>query len=129
MLASLADDDNVAMRKALLSRFFSIKLENLAQYKELDDDHPISILYRKWQSYCEDYQWSKLFHSLLTDTGMALRIIDNSTDKINGERVLTNFQHILQTLEQDALNMDLIRVFTKKLVSISLTKPEIFITC
>jgi len=100
--------DRGALRKALLTRFFGVPVEDLRAADELPDDSPILALIGRWAEWADRRDWARLFQSLLEDTGLLLREIEEP----DGERRVTNWKHITQTLEQLAYRegLDLLRI-------------------
>jgi len=88
--------DRGAFRKALLTRFFGVPVEQLRAADELPDDSPVLALVRRWAEWSDRRDWARLFQSLSEETGLLLREIGEP----DGERRVTNWKHITQTLEQ-----------------------------
>ncbi len=91
------------LRKALLTRFFPVAVEELELVDELPYEHPVRRLLRRWHEYAEQRQWPRLFQSVLEDTGILFR----ENTESDGDRRLTNYRHILQDLEQTAYEENL----------------------
>ncbi len=96
-------------KKALMTRFFNISLEDLWKYEELPATHKIKKLFEKWIILSSKRKWPELFRSILVDTGVIYR----DAEEVDGERRITNYQHILQNLETEAYakNFDFTEIF------------------
>jgi len=114
LLSAIADPaDESALAKALLTDFFHVPLERLAEYRDLPPDHPIRTLFRRWNELAEGRRWAKLFQSILEDTSVLLSP-GKSTESPDSkefdpyrDRRITNYQHIVQELLRDAIQMRL----------------------
>ena len=85
-----------AFKKALLTPFFRVCVEDLEKYEDLEPEHFVKELFRRWHELAGRRAWSRLFQSLLDETGVMLV---KGTDT---ERSITNYQQILQTMETEA---------------------------
>ncbi len=98
-------DDRASFRRALLSRFFRVRAEDLARNPDLPAEHPASQLWRTWLTCVERRQWSALCRSLLEDTGL---LVSQTGDPVAEARI-ANFELLLTAVEQTghAQNLDL----------------------
>jgi exodeoxyribonuclease V beta subunit len=101
-------DDRGRFQTALITRFFRVPPEALLMNEDLPIAHPARELFGRWCSLAAQKQWSRLFQSLLNESGLAYR----EAGAPEGERALANFRYIFQTLEQAAYggNLDLVGV-------------------
>jgi exodeoxyribonuclease V beta subunit len=90
--------DNARVRKALLTPFFEIDIVELWKTDELPADHPIRRCLLAWEDLASRRHWPGLFRAILDDTGVIYRAAGDP----DGERRITNYQHILQELHRDA---------------------------
>ncbi|MGR3319261.1 MAG: UvrD-helicase domain-containing protein, partial [Candidatus Anammoxibacter sp.] len=99
-------NNNSALKKALLTPFFNVKIEDLHNYADVAPSHIIKRLMSKWHEYVIGRRWSCLFQSIIKDTGILVRIREQ--EEYNADRKLTNYTHVLQNLEDIAVrqNMD-----------------------
>jgi len=88
--------DGQAFKKALLTPFFRVRVEELWTYEDLEPEHAIKTLLGSWHDLAGRRAWTRLFQSVLEDTGVMLSPGENT------ERRLANYQQILQTLETEA---------------------------
>jgi exodeoxyribonuclease V beta subunit len=101
--ALAAPDEAQAFRKALLTRFYRVRPEELARCDELPLNHRIHEFFRHWRKLAQGRSWAELFQSLLEDTGILL--VD--CREADAERRRANLQVIVQTLLQAAYLQDL----------------------
>ncbi len=87
-----------AVRRALITRFFGIAVESLAGYEALGENHPVTLALFRWHTFAAEKRWSALFHSLVHESGLSLRVMQDK----DGERALTDFYHILEFLSVQA---------------------------
>lgn len=103
VLRALASpDDQAAFRKALLTRFFRIQPEELAQCAELPANHPARDLFLTWCELAEGRRWAALFQALLEESGVLF-----AGETANAGRRLANYRHIGQALAAAAYAQDL----------------------
>ena len=103
MLGWLASsEDESALRKALLTRFFGLGLEDLHAH-QLQADPMIQRHRERWTAYAAKRQWAQLFDSLQFDSGLAFREVQ----ALNGDRRLANFRHIFDDLTVAAVQGNL----------------------
>ncbi|MCG8570521.1 MAG: UvrD-helicase domain-containing protein, partial [Spirochaetes bacterium] len=109
LLSSIArPESQEAFKKALLTRFFDVKIEKLDQYCNLDYNHFISRVFKKWLTLSEKRQWPKLFESIMEDSGIVYRLVQKNLSSENDpERALTNLYHIIENLEEAAYKKNL----------------------
>jgi len=100
--------DLQAFRKALLTRFFRVRPEEMVQAEDLPPSHPARELFQCWLGFVEEQNWSPFFQSVLEDTGL----LHHNLHEADAERRLANSRHIMQTLEQAAYaeNLDMLGV-------------------
>lgn len=96
-------NDESALKKALLTPFFKISVNELNRYNNLLPTHPVKKLFENWYRYVLFRKWPQLFQSIIEDTGLIVRELQNP----DGERKLTNYRHILQNLEELASTKNL----------------------
>ena len=104
LLNSLTDPNDISsFKKALLTDFFGIKLQDINMYAEINVESKLKQTYEKWIILAEKREWSKLFQSVLYDTGLYLRLVKNEEKTlIDSERAITNYRHIFEILEKEA---------------------------
>jgi exodeoxyribonuclease V beta subunit len=106
ILRALARPEEPALfRKSLLTRFYGIRPEDLAQAEALPFEHAINDFFMTCRELAEERRWAELFQTLLEKTG----VLFTDSGATGAERSLANFRHIMQTLEQAAYgnNLDL----------------------
>lgn len=96
-------NDNSAIKKALLTPFFDISIEELHNYDNLQHSHIVVKLFETWNNAVIHRKWPQLFQSIIEDTGLLVRELKKS----DGERKLTNYKHILHNLEEIASTKNL----------------------
>ncbi|MBL8798018.1 MAG: PD-(D/E)XK nuclease family protein, partial [Planctomycetia bacterium] len=101
--ALAAPDEAQAFRKALLTRFYRFRLEDLARCDELPMNHRVHELFQHWRALAQERSWAELFQSLLEDTGVL--VVERR--RPDAERCRANLQLIVQTLLQSAYLEDL----------------------
>src|SRR5205085_3799155 len=73
LLRALArPDDTQAFHKALLTRFYRIRPEQLSACEQLPPGHEARRLFDRWVELAEQRDWAQLFRSVLDDTGVLL---------------------------------------------------------
>jgi exodeoxyribonuclease V beta subunit len=97
--AIAAPDDPGAVMSALLTRFFKCVPETLGNYPLLPVTHPLKMTFAHWHHLAENRLWALLFQSIFADTGILERVLP--TD--DGERIVTNYQHLVQILHEQAV--------------------------
>jgi exodeoxyribonuclease V beta subunit len=95
--------DHQAFTKALLTRFFRIRPENLAQAEDLPAHHPTRKLLDQWRFDAEQRHWARLFQSIEEDTGLWF----DDPEASDADRQRANLRYILQFLQQAAYGQDL----------------------
>ena len=99
VLEAVADPaDHRAVRRALLTRFFGVAVESLAGYDLLRENHPVTLALFRWHTLAAEKRWGALFHSLVHDSGLSLRVMQDE----DGERALTDCYHIIEFLSAQA---------------------------
>ncbi|OHD27334.1 MAG: hypothetical protein A2Y34_15795 [Spirochaetes bacterium GWC1_27_15] len=109
LLNSIANPkDRESFFKALLTRFFEIDIDKIENYENISVDSEVKKLFLKWDYFSEKKQFSRLFQSIMEETGILYRDIK----EIDGERRITNYYHILQNLENEAQknNLDILDI-------------------
>jgi len=101
--AILNPGDDSAVKKALLSLFFGITLSEIAACEDLPPFHPIKGLLFKWHGFAERRRWSRLFRSMIEDSGLLVR----ETGKMGWDRKHTNCRQIFEYLEDLAYRENL----------------------
>ncbi len=97
--AALNTEDANAYKKALLSDFFNVEINEIDSCLELDPSHPVRLLFDKWQSLARRRDWPLFFHSILHDTGLVYRLaFDEKGRGVDSERAITNYRHITEKL-------------------------------
>ena len=93
------------MQKALLTRFFEFKPEDLSEASLVSDKHDYHKHLEVWIQYALEKRWPKLFKAILEDSKILKRFM-RATD---WERRTTNLLHVFGHLEHQALsgNMDI----------------------
>ncbi len=97
-------EDRSLFKKALLTNFFNIDIKELNKYREFEENSRFNLLFEKWIILAEKRKWSKLFNSLLYNTGLFYRLVYNENElNINSDRIITNYRHISENLEYTAI--------------------------
>ncbi len=106
LLSAIAySEDKSFFKKSLLTDFFKIDIKDINIYSEFEANSKIQLLFTKWIFLAEKRKWSKLFNSILYDTGLFYRLVYNEeTLNINSDRIITNYKHILENLEYISVN-------------------------
>jgi len=98
VLASIASPHDIMARKrALMSRFFNVQIHTLNYIDGISFDHPISLFFEKLISFAVQKKWSRLFQSILEDSGILYR-----TDIEDHDRTILNYRTVSQNLEIEA---------------------------
>ena len=98
LLASIASPhDTMARKRALMTRFFDLQVHTLNYADDIPSDHPITIFFEKLISLAVGKKWSRLFQSIVEDSGILYRA--NIEDH---DRTILNYRSILQNLEIEA---------------------------
>jgi len=95
-------DDELAFRKALLTRFFRFRPRDLTA-GDLPGRHPARQLRRQWHLLAGSCRWAELFQSILEDSG----VLFHDLDAPDADRRLANLRYITQQLAQEAYAGDL----------------------
>jgi len=97
--AIAAPDDPQAVMTALLTRFFACPPETLERYPALPGTHPIKLTLARWHELVERRAWALLFQAVFEDTAILVREVALA----DGERTVTNHQHLAQLLHEQAV--------------------------
>ena len=89
--------DLMARKKALLTRFFRVPVQQLLDYTGMLHDHPADRLFAKWIRLGSEKKWPLIFQSFLEDTGIVY-----CSDLDDHDRALINYRSILQNLDMEA---------------------------
>lgn len=99
LIESIAEPgDAAALKRALITAFFNIPLDELKGYGELPDGHPATLRIARWHELAVKKNWGRLFSSLLVDSGLVLRIMDMP----DWERQYADYRHICEVLSAQA---------------------------
>ncbi len=99
LLSAIASpNDAAARRKSLATRFFGVPVHALARFDEAPADHPISAIFRQWDSFADGKNWAHLFQSIMEDTGILCR-----TDIAGLDRAILNYRSIIQHVTIEAM--------------------------
>ena len=107
MLEALSQPEHrSAFHKALLTRFFRISPQELAQSEEIQSHHPARQLFEQWLDLASRRQWASLFQSMLEDTGLFFADLADT----DADRRRANYRHLTSQLIQQAYrqNLDLL---------------------
>lgn len=83
-----------ARLRAFLTPFFGIASADLAACRELPADHPFTARLARWSALAREHRFAPLFQAMLDESGLARRLLFLR----EGERELTNYQHVLELL-------------------------------
>jgi exodeoxyribonuclease V beta subunit len=95
--------DTSAVKKALLTPFFDLKTDMVNAWEELPPDHVIRRLIVAWNELAVQRNWSRLFQSLMEDSGLICRWSKDA----GWERMQTNYQQIVESLQIEAYRRSL----------------------
>lgn len=90
-------EEPAARMAAWLTPFFGVALSDLPAWKEAGGSHPLIVLLLEWKRLAEAHAWSRLFDTIVTDSGLVRRLIFSGE-----ERALTNYLHLLELLLAEA---------------------------
>jgi exodeoxyribonuclease V beta subunit len=79
---------------AWLTPFFGVPLAELPAWQQAGINHPLHIQLLRWKHLAGNQQWSRFFDLILTESGLARRLIF-----WGGERSLTNYLHLFELLQ------------------------------
>lgn len=96
-------EDFSAVKKALLTPFFGFRINDLYLWEDLPMMHPARQLLHAWTYYAESGQWSRLFQSLMEDSGLIYRQSENP----QWDRIQTNYNQMFEILETQAIQKNL----------------------
>jgi exodeoxyribonuclease V beta subunit len=92
-----APTDAAARMAAWLTPFFGVPLEELPDWKEAAEGHPLTALLYEWKKIADTYAWQRFFDTILTDSGLVRRLVFAEE-----ERALTNYLHLFELLQAEA---------------------------
>ncbi len=102
LLAAIANpNDLMAMKKALVTRFFRVPVQQLYHYTITGHNQPADILFKRWINLAEQKKWPLLFQSFMEDTGILF-----CSDIDDHDRAIINYRSVMQTLEIEAHRND-----------------------
>ncbi len=85
--------DPAARMSAWLTPFFGIELSEMPAWKEAGDNNPYAAMLQNWKGLADEHDWSNLFETILTESGLVRRLIFTED-----ERALTNYLHLFELL-------------------------------
>jgi exodeoxyribonuclease V beta subunit len=99
LLAIESPFDECRRAKALLGPFFGLSFEEAERARDLPEGHPLLARLFAWRELAVQGRFGELFNRLVSSSGMSQRLLflDES------HRSLTNLLHILELLQQEAL--------------------------
>ena len=62
--------DEISFKKALLTDFFRINIENIQNYENLPSNHNLPNLYKDWNSMAINKDWPRLFQSIMEESSI-----------------------------------------------------------
>lgn len=99
LLASIVDPQDRSKRcKAWLTPFFAVGLEELSQLNDVPESSELNQRLLAWQQLAAKEAFGPLFDSILSESGIIRREILLA----DGERALTNYQHLFDLLLEEA---------------------------
>lgn len=96
--AVLEPRDRTARDRAWITPFFDLALPDLAACDDPPADHPLMAPLLRWRALADAGEWDRLFTSMVADSGVVARDLFRG----EGERRLTNVQHVLEALHDEA---------------------------
>ena len=90
-------EETAARMSAWLTPFFGVALPDLPAWKEAGGSHPLVALLLEWKRLADAHAWSRLFDTIVADSGLARRLIFSGE-----ERALTNYLHLFELLLAEA---------------------------
>ena len=97
LLAAIDRPNEPAARMAAwLTPFFGVTLAELPAWQQAGINHPHYSLLLRWKQLADSQQWSEFFDLVLTESGLARRLIF-----WGGERSLTNYLHLFELLQAE----------------------------
>ncbi|MDP2875935.1 MAG: UvrD-helicase domain-containing protein, partial [Holophaga sp.] len=99
LLAIETPFDECRRAKALLGPFFGLSFTEAEGARELPEGHPILALLFGWRELAQSGRFGELFNRLVAESGVSQRLLFLEEN----QRTLTNLQHILELLQQEAL--------------------------
>jgi exodeoxyribonuclease V beta subunit len=99
LLAIESPFDECRRAKAFLGPFFGLSFEEAERARDLPEGHPLLARLFSWRELALQGRYGELFNRLVSSSGMSQRLLflDES------HRYLTNLLHILELLQQEAL--------------------------
>jgi exodeoxyribonuclease V beta subunit len=99
LLRAIADPDDAGARaRAFITAFFGLSLPDLASCEDLPPGHPLVRLLYEWRALADAGAFDELFARLVQQSGIVCRELFAAP----GERRLTNYLHVLETLQREA---------------------------
>ena len=95
--------DRSRRRKAMLTPFFNLRLDELAAWEETEDGWSPRKRLEQWQKLAERRSFPELFEKILARSGVVRRRLLSSSD----ERSLTNYRHLFEWLFEQAASTKL----------------------
>ena len=96
--AVLRPDDPEARGRALLTRFFGFSLAEAEACLDLLPDHAVLTRLEAWQDLAHQRRFPRFFNTVMEESGIARRLLLTE----QGDRALTNLQHIIEHLLAEA---------------------------
>lgn len=98
LLDAIADpSDMQAFKKAMLTPFFGLTVQEVEAYAALPPSASLKELFQRWFGYAASGKWPELFRSIIEDTGVYYRVDIE-------ERRMANYRHILENLQTEAIS-------------------------
>lgn len=97
LLAIEKPGDRGATARAMLTPFFDVALADIGGRDAITNEHPAAVRISSWRSLIESKKYAAFFSALLSDSGVARRMIFEGD-----ERALTNYQQIFEYLQTHA---------------------------
>lgn len=102
LLTAIANpNDLMARKKALVTRFFRIPVQQLYHYTVSVHEQPADSLFERWIALADQRNWTLLFQSIIEDTGILFCL-----DIDDHDRALINYRTVMQNLEVEAYRND-----------------------
>ncbi len=102
LMTALANPHEImARKKAMVTRFFRVPIQQLYHYTTTIQEQPADILFKSWINLADQKQWPLLFQSIMEDTGILF-----FPDMDDYDRVIINYRSIIKNLETEAYRND-----------------------